>query len=95
LPICAGENIISKNQRNIELGLKSRSEKLKKPFEEKLPFRKPLEPTPLPFPIEPQRFIYPPPDETQRVLKEILARLDTIEKRLSSIEKTLATRPTG
>jgi hypothetical protein len=61
----------------------------------KSPFRRPFEPSPIPPPIEPQRFIYPPPDETQRLLKEILARLETIEKRLSSIEKTLVSRPTS
>lgn len=75
--------------------LKSGSKKLKKPLEEKLPFRRPLEPTPLPSPIEPQRYIYPSPDETQRLLRGILVRLDAIEKRLSSIEKALAVRPTG
>jgi len=69
-----------------------RSEKLRKPFEEKLPFRRPLEPTPIPPPIEPQRIIHYAPDETQRLLREILARLDAIEKRLGSIEKILATK---
>lgn len=65
---------------------------MKKPFEEKLPFRKPLEPAPIPSPIEPQRIIRYAPDEIQRLLKEILARLDAVEKRLGNIERTLATK---
>ncbi len=74
--------------------MKVQSEKLRKPFEENIPFRKPLEPTPIPPPIEPQRIIPYTPDETQRLLREILARLDTIEKRLGSIEKILAIKQT-
>jgi len=71
-----------------------RSEKLRKPFEEKLPLRRPFEPAPIPPPIEPHRIIPYAPDETHRLLREILARLDGIEKRLISIEKTLATKLT-
>jgi len=70
--------------------MRTQSEKLRKPFQENIPFRKPLEPTPIPPPIEPQRIIHYTPDETQRLLREILARLDAIEKRLGSIEKILA-----
>lgn len=71
------------------------SEKLKRPFEERVPLRKPLEPTPLPSPIEPQRILHYTPDNTQRLLKEILARLDAIEKRLGNIEKILASKHTS
>mgnify|MGYP001027440650 CR=1 FL=1 len=73
--------------------MSTQSEKLRKPFE-KVPFRKPLEPTPIPPPIEPQRIIHYTPDETQRLLREILARLDAIEKRLGSIERILVTKQT-
>jgi len=71
--------------------MSTRSEKLRKPFEE-VPFRKPLEPTPIPPPIEPQRIIHYTPDETQRLLREILARLDAIEKRLGNMEKILSAK---
>lgn len=53
--------------------------------------RRPLEPT-VPFP-EPLRPLTPSiSDDTAKVLREILIRLDRIEERLASIEKMLIAR---
>lgn len=59
--------------------------------------RKPLErptPSPIPGPPLPYRPLMPmATDEIHRVLREILARLDSIERRLSEIERALSVKP--
>lgn len=54
-------------------------------------FRRPIEP-PAPFP-EPIRPLTPIRiDDTVKILKEILVRLDRIEERLTNIEKILTVK---